>query len=300
LVLAQRRVIGNKIHDALVARDVPSKSYYKEGELDSITAQERIAIFKLLLDRQDRIALRWLLGYGSTDFRKGAYARIRQQCEGTGLSPWDLMERLNAREIAIPYTGGLIQRFREIKQQIIELEGIESPTDLVDRWLGPETDDTKSLRDLVINLLPDVTTPKGLFTKLIETISTPEIPPDVTEARIMSLHKSKGLSSPVVVIAGCVEGLLPAAPDPDMAPAEKAASLEEQRRLFYVGITRVKADVARQQPGHLLLTNSRTMTLADAMASGVKAASISYGTANLLASRFINELGRTAPRPISG
>jgi len=300
LVLAQRRVIGNKIHDALVARDVPSKSYYKEHELDSITAQERIAIFKLLLDRQDRIALRWLLGYGSNDFRKGAYARIRRYSEDSGLSPWDLMEQLDAAEITIPYTGGLIQRFKEIKQQIGELEGIESPVELVDRWLGPETDDTKSLRDLVISFLPDVTTPKELFTKLIETISTPEIPPDVTEVRIMSLHKSKGLSSPVVVIAGCVEGLLPAEPDSDMSQAERAASLEEQRRLFYVGITRVKADVARQQPGQLLLTNSRTMTLADAMGSGVKAASISYGTANLIASRFINELGRTAPRPISG
>jgi hypothetical protein len=30
--------------------------------------------------------------------------------------------------------------------------------------------------------------------------------PDVTQVRIMSLHKSKGLSSPVVIIAGCIEG----------------------------------------------------------------------------------------------
>ena len=36
----------------------------------------------------------------------------------------------------------------------------------------------------------------------------------------MSLHKSKGLSSPVVIIAGCVEGLLPTAPDEDLSAAE--------------------------------------------------------------------------------
>jgi DNA helicase-2/ATP-dependent DNA helicase PcrA len=37
LVLAQRRTIGNPIHDALVAEGVPSKCYYHEGALDSQT-----------------------------------------------------------------------------------------------------------------------------------------------------------------------------------------------------------------------------------------------------------------------
>ena len=85
----------------------------------------------------------------------------------------------------------------------------------------------------------------------------------------MSLHKSKGLISPVVVIAGCIEGLLPAAPDPDKSPQEQQADLEEQRCLLYVGLTRVKAVPESNQPGVLLLTYSRSMTLADAMQSGI-------------------------------
>jgi len=43
LVLAQRRSIGNPIHDALVGHGIPSKSYYQEGILDNATAQERLA-----------------------------------------------------------------------------------------------------------------------------------------------------------------------------------------------------------------------------------------------------------------
>ena len=43
LVLAQRRSIGNPIHDQLVTCGMPSKCYYHEGDLDSVTAQERIA-----------------------------------------------------------------------------------------------------------------------------------------------------------------------------------------------------------------------------------------------------------------
>jgi DNA helicase-2/ATP-dependent DNA helicase PcrA len=49
LVLAQRDAIGKPIHNALVARDVPSKSYYQESELDSLSAQERMALFNCLL-----------------------------------------------------------------------------------------------------------------------------------------------------------------------------------------------------------------------------------------------------------
>jgi ATP-dependent DNA helicase UvrD/PcrA len=35
LVLAQRRSVGNPIHDALTGRNIPSKSYYQEGALEN-------------------------------------------------------------------------------------------------------------------------------------------------------------------------------------------------------------------------------------------------------------------------
>jgi superfamily I DNA/RNA helicase len=179
------------------------------------------------------------------------------------------------------------------------LDDQTSVPDFVNRWLRAEFAGAGELRILVASLMADAETPSELLSSIIEAVSQPEIPPDVTEVRIMSLHKSKGLSSPIVVIAGCVDGLLPAPPEKGASAAQQRAHLEEQRRLFYVGITRVKAVPSSNRPGSLLLTGSRTMSLADAMQSGIQPAGVNFGTVNLHMSRFIPELGPSAPAPIA-
>jgi DNA helicase II / ATP-dependent DNA helicase PcrA len=299
LVLAQRRSVGNPIHDALTGRNIPSKSYYQEGALENHAAQERLAILKLAVNPQDRIALRWLLGFGSGDFRTGAYARVRAHCEQTGMTPWDVMAAL-ADGLRIPHTHHLVGRFKAIRGEISELGRAGNVQQFVGRWLGEQVAADEPFQILARELSASAETPAGLLEALIAAVSLPDIPPDVAEVRIMSLHKSKGLSSPVVIIAGCVEGLLPTAPDVDASPAERQAQLEEQRRLFFVGLTRVKAMPGDNRPGVLVLTSSRSMSLADAMQSSIRPASVQYGRAFVHTSRFIRELGPAAPAPEAG
>ncbi|MBL7155376.1 MAG: UvrD-helicase domain-containing protein, partial [Candidatus Portnoybacteria bacterium] len=64
---------------------------------------------------------------------------------------------------------------------------------------------------------------------------------------LMTLHTAKGLEFPVVFIAGCEEGVLP-----HSRSLLNPLDLEEERRLFYVGITRSK--------GHLYLVFSQRRT----------------------------------------
>ena len=80
---------------------------------------------------------------------------------------------------------------------------------------------------------------KGMLSGFLQEVSlfTDVDKDDADEDRmtLMTLHASKGLEFPVVFVAGLEEGLFPLA-----AAAQDRKELEEERRLFYVGVTRAK------------------------------------------------------------
>jgi ATP-dependent DNA helicase UvrD/PcrA len=69
--------------------------------------------------------------------------------------------------------------------------------------------------------------------------------PRADRVSLLSLHAAKGLEFPVVFLTGCEDGLLPLRFGPRPTPAETA----EERRLFFVGMTRARS--------HLFLTHAR-------------------------------------------
>ncbi len=302
LVLAQRGAIGTPIFERLVELGVPVRSYYAEAELDSEDAQRRFALLKLFVSRNDRVALRWLLGLGSNNWRAPAYHRIRDRCNQQNASPWSVLSAIANGAANMPHVANLVARFSEIRAELDELEECPDLRAVVDHLLPENFVGTQLLRELALSVLAELEDEdRGKFLgELVAAIATPEVPSEIEDVRIMSLHKSKGLSAPVTIIAGCVEGLLPMRPDSTLSHLAQAAFLEEQRRLFYVGITRVKASLDDDQPGTLILTYSQEMPVATAMGAGIAPAGTNYGTARLLASRFIGELGRAAPRPVAG
>jgi len=305
LVLAQRGVIGTPIYEGLVERGVPVRSYYAQAELDSEDAQRRFALLKLFVNRQDRVALRWLLGLGSASWLSGNFRHLRAYCENNGAGPWDVLEQLETRNIRIPYTSHLQARFTRIKDELQALDDSCEPNDFrpVIDALFPDGDaSVRDIRSLALETIEEVgSEDRVLFLQdLTAAIAKPDVPTEISDVRIMSLHKSKGLSAPVTIIAGCIEGLLPKQPSDNLPQAIQDAQLEEQRRLFYVGISRVKSAPADEKPGTLILTYSQKMPLATAKGAGIDPAQVNYGIAQLLASRFIREMGHTAPDPEAG
>jgi superfamily I DNA/RNA helicase len=62
---------------------------------------------------------------------------------------------------------------------------------------------------------------------------------------LLTLHAAKGLEFPVVFLTGCEDGLLPLRWGGALDPAQEA----EERRLFFVGMTRARS--------HLFLSHAR-------------------------------------------
>ena len=302
LVLAQSRAFGNPLYEALVANGVQTKSYYAETELSHGDAQYTFALLKLLANREDRVALRWLVGFNVSNWHAAGYRRIREHSQFTGLSPWQTMTQLADGVLHLPYTNGIVSKYRETVQELRALEALPDLASIVDRLLPQGQDSTRDIRSLALNILAELQHDdrNEFVSELSTVINQPEISMEIEDVRIMSLHKSKGLSSPVTIIAGCVQGLLPRQPPEGSTPIQQDHHLEEQRRLFYVGITRAKASPQEGKPGTLILTYSQEMPVAEALAVGITPARQRYGSAILHASQFIAELGPAAPRPVAG
>ena len=158
--------------------------------------------------------------------------------------------------------------------------------------------DIEELRELALEATKASETTADLFSNMMEELTQPDVPPTVEEVRVMSLHKSKGLSSPYVFIGGCIQGVLPQLPKADTPKAQADADLEEARRLFFVEITRVKADPENGRPGSLFISYPKEMNAGAASGENIAFKKVTYGQAQLIPSIFIQELGPAAPDPI--
>ncbi len=294
IVLAQRRTFADPVFRRLRDAGIPTKSYYSESELDTLEAQERFALLKLFLNHEDRVALRWLMGRGHGNWRTSTYRRLLQHVRQTGTTPWETLVALDNGALAIAHTSTLVDRFREIRSELNALAATQTLEEFLQVWL-PDSPETELLRETVAKCREGLETADELYDAIYDAITQPEIPLEVTEVRIMSLHKSKGLSSPYVFIVGCVEGLLPAQLGPTASEEERAAQLQEDRRLFYVGITRVKADLPARL-GYLALTYPQSMPAAEAFNSQIRPVRVERGgIAVLQPSRFIGEMAPHVP-----
>jgi ATP-dependent DNA helicase UvrD/PcrA len=287
LVLSPRRLIANEIKQRLgaMAPAIPAHSFYNDKLLEPLEAQLAMAKLQLLCEREDRVSLRFWLGVGSPSWRAGQYSVLRNYCEQHDESPSFVLSQLAASQLELPHVNQLVDRFAELREEVDRLAQLDVAAIFGDLFpAGAEW--TTPIRDLLTGKTDAIEEPSELLDLLRTEITQPEMPAEGDFVRLMSMHKSKGLTSRVTIIVGCIHGLMPYIDD-DILPADMPVHLEEQRRVFYVALTRAKEI--------LVLSSAATLPRRLARRIGAVLQGGNQHVGQSIACEFIDDLGPDPP-----
>ncbi|HET9233865.1 MAG TPA: 3'-5' exonuclease, partial [Candidatus Eisenbacteria bacterium] len=249
---AQSRALETAFRRATIPYElVGGVAFYQRREIKDL-----LAYLRLLSNPDDDLSFSRIVnvpkrGLGSTTLDRLAEHAAREE-KG-------LYASLESVPLSLEFTGAARQKLGDFRRLIDEFRSrIEEPVDvllkdLVER-IGyleyleadePETavERTENVEELVAGArafveegeVTDVTSFLGDVALLTDIDRTEE---GVEKVWLMTMHNAKGLEFPIVCITGLEEGLLP-----HLSSMETEEDLEEERRLFYVGLTRAKERV---------------------------------------------------------
>lgn len=266
--------------------------------METEAAQERLTLLTLLASPDDRVSLRCGLSFDSSTRREGPYRRVLTAARVNGVSVGLVLERMQAGELNLPHCAGLVERWQQLNAELEELQPLTDHLPTLAEALFPaagdgEEDDFAIIRPVALAAAAEAASLAEFNEMVRYRLAQPEVPLETPFARVMSFHKSKGLAAEVVVLAGVVEGLIPRIKR-DLTPDEEQAALEEQRRLFFVGMTRTTRVLALSSYAQLEFRLCKQLDVPFGRRVG--------GTDRVvtLASRFLGELGPELPAGIRG
>jgi DNA helicase II / ATP-dependent DNA helicase PcrA len=229
-----------------------------------------------------------------------------------GISIIDVLNEILKGAIPETKLKTIVAEYRKIHQDLVALRAAileDSETALETTFVKNEDDEfefyelnqlyKKAVND---NGTMDSTNPENfeewirdVFGDLQEGITQPTTPDDIDHIRIMSLHSSKGLSAKLVILCSMIDHLMPFLPS-DTPEEEMNAVIQEQRRLFYVAVTRCKS--SPEYPGRLVISSFLRIPGVDALRMGLDAPSQGYLSVH--STRFIRDFGDASPKPVLG
>src|SRR5690606_1040612 len=255
VVLYRTNAQSRSIEDALRRGGIPYRviggvSFYQRKE-----SKDVLAYLRLIVNPNDTASLRRIINYPTRGIGERTQDRIIEFSREEGVTVWEALQRAN--ELGLPTrTLNAVIAFREMMERYIDAAQSDTPGEDIARALVQETGVIQELRkeqttehlmrwenvQELLNAIAEYTAGdpgnRTLSTFLQEvSLLTDLDEADYEEARVtlMTLHASKGLEFPVVFISGLEEGLFPLA-----KAAQDVTELEEERRLFYVGVTRAE------------------------------------------------------------
>lgn len=249
---AQSRVF----EEVFIKKNIPYKvlgsiSFYQRKEIKDI-----LAYFRLIINNSDEQAIRRIINYPTRGIGETSINKIIAITNSESKSFWEILCNINSYDIGLRGKAKeSSQRFIELIQYFSSKLATESASDIADEIIKK----TGLMQDLYNDKTPEGVERASNIDQLMSGIQffcneytegTPSLDKfvesialltdsDLSEkdasdrVTLMTVHSSKGLEFNNVYIAGAEEDLFPY-----YLSKDSLSGIEEERRLFYVALTR--------------------------------------------------------------
>jgi len=265
-ILYRTNAQSRAMEEALRRKNIPYKIYGGLSFYQRKEVKDLLSYFRLIINPNDEEAIKRIINYPARGIGKTTIDKINITANNNQKSFWNIINNFNQYNTGI--NNGAQTKIFEFVEMIKSFASQLSSKNAFD--LGNEIAATSGiLRDLysdktpegisryeniqeLLNGLKEFTetdneleedvTPRGLTEFLQDvallTNADNEKDEDKDKVTLMTIHSAKGLEFPYVHVVGLEENLFPS-----QMSLTSRADLEEERRLFYVAITRAEKEV---------------------------------------------------------
>ena len=240
------------IEDILLREDIPYKvvgglKFYERKEI-----KDCIAYLRLIANQSDNISLKRIINEPKRGIGKTSLDNIEEISYQTGNSMYEVIK--HADEYGLNRVFVNSREFIELIEDLKNKKDETQVSELIKMVLSKsgytkalELENTVEAESRIQNLDELLTVAmefeeeyaENSLNEFLESITLSSDVDNLQETdesvTLMTLHSAKGLEFPVVFLVGMEEGIFPG-----YKSIGEPKELEEERRLFYVGITRAK------------------------------------------------------------